>query len=55
MNSEFVEGWAIAQTLGEGTFGEYVLSINYVIFLLMYTLRAHILYLNLSYEQYWIE
>lgn len=26
MNSEFVEGWEIAQTLGEGTFGEYVLS-----------------------------
>lgn len=25
MNSEFVEGWEIAQTLGEGTFGEYVL------------------------------
>jgi len=24
MNSEFVEGWTIAQTLGEGTFGEYV-------------------------------
>lgn len=27
MNSEFVEGWEIAQTLGEGTFGEYVLFI----------------------------
>jgi len=24
MGTEFVEGWRIAQTLGEGTFGEYV-------------------------------
>lgn len=31
MNSEFVEGWTIAQTLGEGTFGEYVLIIHYFI------------------------
>jgi len=29
MNPEFVEGWTIAQTLGEGTFGEYV-NLNYI-------------------------
>ncbi|XP_026811722.1 serine/threonine-protein kinase grp [Rhopalosiphum maidis] len=28
MSSEFVEGWKIAQTLGEGTFGEVKLLIN---------------------------
>jgi len=31
MNPEFVEGWTIAQTLGEGTFGEYVnVNLNYI-------------------------
>lgn len=33
MNSEFVEGWTIAQTLGEGTFGEYVL-IQFICFII---------------------
>ncbi|XP_050422050.1 serine/threonine-protein kinase grp [Adelges cooleyi] len=28
MNAEFVEGWTIAQTLGEGTFGEVKLLVN---------------------------
>lgn len=26
MNIQFVDGWTIVQTLGEGTFGEYVKS-----------------------------
>lgn len=45
MNSEFVEGWAIAQTLGEGTFGEYVsLVLKFIIiidFNLTCKLRRH--------------
>lgn len=32
MNSEFVEGWTIAQTLGDGTFGEYVLILLFHIY-----------------------
>lgn len=30
MNTPFVEGWNIVQTLGEGTFGEYVKIIYFL-------------------------
>jgi len=49
MGTEFVEGWRIAQTLGEGTFGEYVQIILYYIKMLYYNFVNFVLGLNTVY------